>query len=55
MSIFTALAANPSKLLFGVGFKTLAYGGLTGRPLIADNMYISMLAETGIFGLAMML
>jgi O-antigen ligase len=42
-------------LLFGVGFKTLPYGGLTGEPLIADNMYISMLAETGIFGLTAML
>jgi O-antigen ligase len=53
--ILAALAQDATKLLFGVGFKTLPYGGLTGKPLIADNMYLSMLAETGVAGLAAML
>jgi O-antigen ligase len=54
-TILGLLAANPAKLLFGVGFKSLPYGGLAGEPIIADNMYVSMLAETGIVGLAAML
>jgi O-antigen ligase len=54
-TIFALLAANPAKLLFGVGFKSLPYGGLGGGPIIADNMYVSMLAETGIVGLAALL
>jgi O-antigen ligase len=54
-TILAALGQNGTKLLFGVGFKTLPYGGLTGEPLIADNMYLSMLAETGVVGLGAML
>ena len=54
-TIVGLLAANPGKLLFGVGFKSLPYGGLGGEPIIADNMYLSMLAETGVVGLAALL
>jgi O-antigen ligase len=54
-TILGLLAANPAKLLFGVGFKSLPYGGLAGERIIADNMYLSMLAETGLAGLAAML
>jgi O-antigen ligase len=53
-TIFGALGGEPTKWLFGVGFKTLPYGGL-GEPVIADNMYICMLAETGLVGLGAML
>jgi O-antigen ligase len=53
-TILRALADDPAKLLLGVGFKTLPSGGL-GEPLVADNMYVSMLAETGLLGLAAML
>jgi O-antigen ligase len=53
-TILGALVGDPAKLLLGVGFKTLPYGGL-GEPLIADNMYLSMLAETGLLGLGAML
>lgn len=53
-TIVEVLADNPAKLLLGVGFKTLPYGGL-GEPIIADNMYVSMLAETGFIGLGAML
>jgi len=45
-------AANPWELLFGVGYKTLPYTDYLGAPLVADNMYFSILIETGIAGLA---
>jgi O-antigen ligase len=49
------LAENPWHLLFGVGYKTLPYSAYLGRTVIADNMYLSMLVETGMLGLAALL
>ncbi len=49
------LAEQPWHALLGVGYKTLPYSSVAGRPLIADNMYLSMLAETGVVGLAALL
>jgi hypothetical protein len=46
------IAAHPWQLLFGVGYKTLPYSGYLGTTVIADNMYLSLLVETGIGGLA---
>jgi len=46
------IAAHPWQLLFGVGYKTLPYSNYLGTPVIADNMYLSLLVETGIGGLA---
>jgi hypothetical protein len=43
---------NPWHLLWGIGYKTLPYTNYLGTPLVADNMYLSMLVETGIAGLA---
>jgi hypothetical protein len=45
------VAREPGYAIFGVGYKTLAYSGVTGAPVIADNSYLSMLVETGIVGL----
>ncbi len=45
------LADHPWHLLLGVGYKTLPYSSFTGEPIVADNMYLSILVETGIFGL----
>jgi O-antigen ligase len=36
----------------GIGYKTLPYSDYLGAPLVADNMYLSLLVETGIAGLA---
>lgn len=47
--------AHPARVLFGVGYKTLPYAGLEGRPVIADNTYFSMLLETGLMGLIALL
>jgi O-antigen ligase len=49
------LAQHPWHSLFGVGYKTLPYSEYLGRTVITDNMYLSMLAETGIVGLGAML
>ncbi len=46
------LVEHPWHAILGVGYKTLPYSDFTGRPIVADNMYLSMLVETGIFGLA---
>jgi len=46
------IAAHPWQLLFGVGYKTLPYSNYLGTTVIADNMYLSLLVETGIGGLA---
>ncbi len=49
------LAENPWRLLVGVGYKTLPYSNVAGAPVVADNMYLSLLVETGVFGLAALL
>jgi O-antigen ligase len=46
------IAAHPWQLLFGVGYKTLPYSHYLGTTVVADNMYLSLLVETGIGGLA---
>lgn len=49
------LARNPAHALLGIGYKTLPYTDYLPRPLIADNMYLSLLVETGVIGLAALL
>jgi O-antigen ligase len=46
------LVANPWHALIGIGYKTLPYSDFTGGKVIADNMYLSLLVETGVAGLA---
>jgi O-antigen ligase len=46
------LMANPWHALVGIGYKTLPYSDFTGGQVIADNMYLSLLVETGVAGLA---
>ena len=46
------IAEHPWQTLFGIGYKTLPYTEHLGRPVIADNMYLSLLVETGLLGLA---
>lgn len=49
------LAANPLEALFGIGYKTLPYSDYLGMPVVADNMYLSLLVETGVLGLGALL
>jgi O-antigen ligase len=51
-AILNFLAANPWHAILGIGYKTLPYSDFIGKPVVADNMYLSLLAETGIVGLA---
>ncbi len=46
------IASHPWQTLFGIGYKTLPYTDYLGAPVVADNMYLSLLVETGIAGLA---
>jgi O-antigen ligase len=54
-TVLDFLAHHPWLALFGIGYKTLPYSTYLGHTVITDNMYLSLLAETGIAGLAAML
>jgi O-antigen ligase len=54
-AVLDFLAQHPWYGLFGIGYKTLPYSDYLGRTVITDNMYLSLLAETGIVGLGAML
>lgn len=49
------LTEHPWHAIFGIGYKTLPYSDYIGQTVIGDNMYLSMLIETGIIGLAALL
>ena len=53
--LVTYLAEHPWRAIFGIGYKTLPYTEVLGRPVVADNMYLSLLIETGVLGLAALL
>ena len=42
----------PWHAILGIGYKTLPYSDFIGQTIVADNMYLSLLVETGIVGLA---
>jgi hypothetical protein len=46
---------HPLTMILGVGYKTLPYSNVAGKPVIADNMYLSMLVEVGIAGFVVFL
>ena len=46
------VSAHPWQAFFGIGYKTLPYSDYLGSTVVADNMYLSLLVETGIAGLA---
>jgi len=50
--LISFFADHPWYLVFGIGYKTLPHTRLFGRPLIADNGFLSLTFETGIIGLA---
>lgn len=54
-TLWDFLVTHPWHWLFGIGYKTLPYTDYVGRPVIADNMYLSLLVETGVIGLVVFL
>jgi O-antigen ligase len=46
------ISEHPWQTLWGVGYKTLPYTDALGRPVVVDNMYLSLLLETGWLGVA---
>jgi O-antigen ligase len=46
---------HPAQVLLGVGYKSLPYTNYFSRPMVADNMYLAMLMETGLPGLLALL
>jgi hypothetical protein len=51
-TIAAFLAAHPWHAILGIGYKTLPYSDFIGHAVVADNMYLSLLVETGVVGLA---
>jgi O-antigen ligase len=49
------LSTHPWDAVFGIGYKTLPYSDYIGQTVIGDNMYLSMLVETGVIGLGALL
>jgi O-antigen ligase len=49
------ISLHPWQSLIGIGYKTLPYSDYLGGTVVADNMYLSLLVETGIAGLAALL
>jgi hypothetical protein len=54
-TIATFFADHPWHAILGIGYKTLPYSDFIGQTSVADNMYLSLLAETGIAGLGVFL
>jgi hypothetical protein len=46
------IADHPWQTMLGIGYKTLPYTDHLGAPIVVDNMYLSLLVETGVAGLA---
>jgi O-antigen ligase len=49
------LRQQPGYALLGIGYKTIPYSGLFGTEVVSDNVYLGMLLEAGILGLAAIL
>jgi O-antigen ligase len=54
-TVLAFISDHPIQTLFGIGYKTLPYTEHLGRPIIADNAYLSALVETGALGLLALL
>jgi hypothetical protein len=46
-----SFAEHPERLIFGIGYKSVATTALFGKKVVADNAYLSTALETGILGL----
>jgi O-antigen ligase len=46
---------HPAQVLLGIGYKSLPYTDYFSHPMVADNMYLALLMETGLPGLLALL
>ncbi len=51
-TLWNYFATRPWLVLFGIGYKSIPYTPIFGKPVVADNGYMSLLFEAGIPGLA---
>ncbi len=51
-AIANFLRENPFYALLGIGYKTLPYTNFLGHSVVGDNMYLTLLIETGVVGLS---
>jgi O-antigen ligase len=51
-AIANFLRENPFYALLGIGYKTLPYTNFIGHTVVGDNMYLTLLIETGVVGLS---
>ncbi len=49
------IAGHPLQMLLGIGYKSLPYTSTFARAVVADNMYLSLLIESGVAGLLSLL
>jgi O-antigen ligase len=49
------LREHPGYALLGIGYKTIPFSGLFGSQVVSDNVYLGMLVEAGVLGLAAVL
>jgi O-antigen ligase len=49
------LRQQPAYALLGIGYKTIPYSGLFGAEVVSDNVYLGLLLEAGVLGLAAIL
>ncbi len=49
--LLTFLLEHPWFSILGVGYKTLPYSSFVGQQITGDNMYLTLLVETGFLGL----
>ena len=54
-SLLEWIAAHPWQAWLGIGYKTLPYTNHLGSPIVGDNTYLTLLVETGVFGVAALL
>jgi len=54
-TLVTFLREHPGLALLGIGYKTIPYSDLLGGRVVSDNVYLGMLVEAGVLGLAAVL
>jgi O-antigen ligase len=54
-SLVNLIQQHPAYGLLGIGYKTIPYSNLLGGRVVSDNVYLGMLVEAGVAGVAAVL